>query len=341
MEELRRYRCVPVRQHGQCLYLFSASAHDLWDVLEINQRNPDKDEGYQRTLSSARVRSVSEFVDNKHVVAPAIVISLEKGAQFDETTNELLIPQTTAAGWVIDGQHRLAGAKEAATETELAVVAFLDLHLEDQIFQFVTINDTAKGVPKSLYYDLLKHLPPKRRPADVAKEKAADIADALKHDELSPLYNRIAVMPPQAGRTISLTNFVRKVAPLIQVDRTPVSEFSVHEQTRIIDNYFKGLREHEPSLFGHSPSVVFRTVGFGALINALPALFNLTFKYHGGFRVVDVTRMFDLVQFDFSTWEAAGSGNAAEVEAGRDLTADARRKHETGSKDLPSVIRLD
>ena len=36
------------------------------------------------------------------------------------------------------------------------------MDIDDQVFQFVTINRTAKGVPTSLYYDLLKHLPPSK-----------------------------------------------------------------------------------------------------------------------------------------------------------------------------------
>ncbi len=339
MTSLLRFKSVPVEQHGQVFYLFSAPAKTLFDILEINQRDSDKDEGYQRTLSAARVRSVSDFIDRKNVMAPAIVVSLE-GAEFDEDSRELIIPQRENAGWVIDGQHRLAGAKEASKDVDLAVVAFLDLDTEKQIFQFVTINQTAKGVPKSLYYDLLKHLPPSKRPVDVAKDKAVDIATQLKRDEESPLYNRITVSPPQAGRSISLNNFVRKTAPLIQADRTPISVYNLQEQTKIIDNYFKGLREHEPSLFGNSPSIAFRTVGFGGLLNALPILFNLALKHFGGFRVVDVASVFNRVNFSFSNWEDLGSGNAAEIQAGSDLVEEARRAYETTGEIESGVIKL-
>ena len=127
--------------------------------LEINERDSDKDEGYQRTLSTSRVRSISDFVDRKRTIAPAIIVSLKKDAKFDKDAGELLIPKQANSGWVIDGQHRLAGAAKASEDIELGVVAFLDLDIESQIFQFVTINRTAKGVPTSLYYDLLKYLP--------------------------------------------------------------------------------------------------------------------------------------------------------------------------------------
>ena len=340
MAEQLRFRCLPVRQHQTTFYLFAAPAKVLYALLQINQRSSEKDEGYQRILSAARVKSVSKFVEERKVMAPAIVVTLQN-ARFDATQEELVIPESDAAGWVIDGQHRLAGAKEASVDLDIPVVAFLGLELDEQIFQFVTINQTAKGVPRSLYYDLLKHLPPQKRPADVAKERAADIANQLKRNEESPLYNRITVVPPQAGRTISLNNFVRKVAPLIQIDKTPISGFSLHEQSRIIDNYFRGLREHDPSLFRQSPSMVFRTLGFGGLVNALPALFNLTFRHHGAFRVIDVVEMFNRVQFDFETWTQLGTGNAAEQAAGSDLAEEARRRYEVESDQPAGMIQLD
>ena len=232
-EKLLRYRATRVIQHDRVLYLFAASAKTLFEILDINQREPDKDEGYQRILSGSRVRSISDFVDQHRTIAPAIVVTMQ-GAQFDEDAGELLVPNRSGSGWVIDGQHRLAGAAKASKDIELPVVAFLDLEIESQIFQFVTINRTAKGVPTSLYLDLLKHLPLTKKPGEIAKDKAADIANALRVDEESPLFNRITIVPPKPGQTISLTNFVRKVAPLVQTDpvRSPISSYTLPEQKK-------------------------------------------------------------------------------------------------------------
>ena len=338
-----RYGSIPIKQHDYVLYLFSAPAKVLFDILAINEREPDKDEGYQRALSTSRVRSISDFVDRRRTIAPAIVVSLKKGAKFDKDSGELLIPNQPNSGWVIDGQHRLVGAAKASKDITLAVIAFIDMDIDDQVFQFVTINRTAKGVPTSLYYDLLKHLPPSKNSREIAQDKTADIAHELRHDENSPLFNRITVvLHPKSGQTISLTNFVRKVAPLVQTDpvKSPISSFNVQEQTKIIDNYFKGLREHEPELFRYSPSIVFRTVGFGALLNALSTIFSLAITYHQGFRVEDVLAVFNKANFNFSKWENAGSGNAAEIQAGKDLEEEARYAYETGSDTSSTVIKL-
>ncbi len=323
------YKSILVEQHGRSLYLFSAPAKVLFKILAINERDSDNDEGYQRILSQSRVRSISAFVESKMVLAPAIVVSL-KDAKFDQQAGELLIPEKPGTGWVIDGQHRLAGSAKSREDIELPVVAFLDASLEDQIFQFVTINRTAKGVPTSLYYDLLQHLPATKSASEIAKDKAADIAQTVRRDEESPLFNRITVVPPKPGQTVSLTNFVRKVSPLLQTspNKSVISDFNVALQTKIIDNYFKGLREHEPELFRHAPSIIFRTLGFGAFLNAFPTIFSLTITHYKGFRVGDVLGVFNKVDFDFSEWEKAGTGNAAELQAAKDLEEEARAAYD-------------
>lgn len=73
-------------------------------------------------------------------------------------------------------------------------MAFVGLPENEQINQFVTINREAKGVPTSLYYDLLKHLPTNTSESEVSKARAVDIAHALRKNETSPFYQRIVVI---------------------------------------------------------------------------------------------------------------------------------------------------
>ena len=99
--------------------------------------------------------------------------------------------------------------------------------------------------------------------------------------------------------------------------------YTVHEQSAVISNYFKGLRQVFPKEFDQKESIFFKTVGFGALWNAFPTFFNLTVKNQLGFSVQDVVAVFKRIDsFDFSAWTQYGSGNQAEMNAGEDLEAE-------------------
>ena len=155
---------------------FVLNTKELWNIVSINKREPEKDEGYQRALSPSRVRPISRYIKAKNPIPNSVLIAFDKKTKVSEDKKSIIIPKSKKSGWVIDGQHRLAGAHESKTDIEFIVVAFLGLSLEKQIEQFVTINKEAKGVPTSLYYDLLKKLPSKKSESEVTKEKVADIA---------------------------------------------------------------------------------------------------------------------------------------------------------------------
>jgi len=311
---------IPVVQGKKTLYLFSMKAGKLSELFEINRREPDKDKGYQRTLSSSRAAAIASFLDKGNVIAPAIVVSFDKGkARLKKEGNALRVNNDGGIGWVIDGQHRLYGATKAEYDVELPVVAFLDIDEDQQIFQFVKINREAKGVPTSLYYDLLKRMPDKK-PAEIAKERAADIAGVLRKNENSPFFDRIVTVTSPGKGQISLTNFVRKVAPLITANNGFFESYTLQEQSQIIENYFLGLRNVFPDEFDVSAPIFFKTVGFGAMLNSLKKVFSITLKKYQTFQAKDVTKTLKLVQsFNFSDWEQLGTGNQAEVQAGRDF----------------------
>lgn len=314
------FPCLQLKQGEHSLICFIAPASLIWEFSQINTRDPDKESGYQRTLSRSRVNSIANYVDEGNSIPNSILISLNEAKLVNNET-QIQIPRKEDAAWVIDGQHRLAGAHEAKTDTELTVIAFIGLDVTEQIKQFVTINREAKGVPTSLYYDLLKHLPPLKSPTVIAKERAVDIAHALRKDEQSPFYDRIVVItPPKRGWQISLTNFVRKVFPLFVDIKGKLHTYTYEEQLKIIDNYYRALRNIFPSQFRGQKQILFMTLGFGAVMNAFPTVFDLAIQHFSGFTVKDVSEILRNVDyFDFSVWETMGTGSAAEIQAGEDF----------------------
>jgi DGQHR domain-containing protein len=314
---------IEVTQMSAKLYVFKVKASTLYSAVSISRRTENKDEGYQRTLSPSRVQAITRYItQQKKAIPGAIILSLDN-ATFDASKNELRIPAGTDVGWVIDGQHRLAGAEEASRQNadiELPVVAFIGLSNERQIDYFVTINREAKNVPTSLYLDLLRELPSSKNPAEVAKERAADLASQLRRDEESPFFERIVVATSPKPSQLSLTNFVRKIAPLVTPDRGTLSIYTELEQQAVISNYYKGLQQVFPKEFEAKDSAFFRTVGFGALWNVFPVFFALALKNYQAFQVRDVVAIFKRIEHtDFSGWKQLGSGNQAEQIAGEDL----------------------
>jgi DGQHR domain-containing protein len=310
-----------VNQGTHELYLFKARASVLYQSLSINRRIEQKDEGYQRALSVSRVEAITRYINQKKAIPGAIIVCFD-AATFSKKKRELNVPKGVDVGWVIDGQHRLAGAEMAAregTDIELPVVAFIGLTESRQIEQFVTINREAKNVPTSLYLDLLRHIPNKK-PADAAKERAVDLATQLRKDEGSPFYERIVVTTSPKSGQLSLTNFVRKISPHVTPDRGILHTYTEREQVAVISNYFEGLRQVFKKEFEAPNSVFFKTVGFGALWNLFPTFFSLALKNQHGFQVKDVISILkEIANFDFSGWQQYGTGNQAEINAGEDL----------------------
>jgi DGQHR domain-containing protein len=318
-----KFPCMVVQQGAFKLACFVAKAKTVWEFVDINQWTEDKVEGYQRALSNARVNTVAKFIDEGNCIPNSVLISLEKGAKLSPGGDYITIPNHDHAGWVIDGQHRLAGAYNSKKDIEFVVIAFIDLEPEEQVHQFVTINREAKKVPTSLYYFLLKRLPKNKSEAEMAKEIAVDIANELRENSESPFYRRIVQSPPKSGE-MSITNFVRKVAPLVTDKKGIFHPYGLNEQIGIIDNYFRALKHVFPQFFkADDKQIFFKTLGFGAMINVLQTVFSLSLREHNGFRVEDVAKILKKVEdFDFSPWDRYGSGVQAENQAGEDFRQD-------------------
>jgi hypothetical protein len=199
------------------------------------------------------------------------------------------------------------------------VVAFVGLTIQKQIEQFVVINREGKNVPTSLYLDLLGKLPHKK-PADSAKERAADLANQLKRDEDSVFFDRVVVTSSPSEGQVSLTNFVRKIAPLVTPEKGLLHVYTEKEQKAVIDNYFRALSVVFNREFDKKGSIFFKTLGFGALWNVFQNFFAITLKEQQGFRVPDAIQVFKRISsFDFSQWTGYGTGNQAELAAGDDI----------------------
>jgi DGQHR domain-containing protein len=307
------------------LYAFVLDAKTAWRIFSISRmtdKDKDEDFGYQRILSPSRLSNITSYISGGKPIPNSIIVSLDQGS-FDPDKKTIKIPKGSDVAWVIDGQHRLAGAFQAAQgqhNISLLVVAFVGLTDKEQVEQFITINDEARGVPRSILLDLNRRLSFAKSEKEISEDRASDIGNALRRDSGSVFFNRITVVESPKTGQISLGNFVRKVAPLVHPSKGILRTRSLIEQTKIIDNYFAAFRDVFPSEWRKANNVFFKTVGFGGLMNAFEDVYIRTRDLYGGFRVVDVVKLLQpTIGFDFGAWAEYGTGSKAELAAGKDL----------------------
>lgn len=317
-----KFTAEKVTQGKEEFFLLKMRASKLYKMTEINRRSEGKQEGYQRVLSGGRTRAISRYIQGGGVIPGAIVVSFDV-ATFDDSNGQLSVVGDESAGWVIDGQHRLVGAWEASeqgVDIELAVVAFLQAKTEEQIELFVTINREAKGVPTSLYLDLLKDLPRKKTDAEILDERIVDIAKRLNNEELGPFYQRLIFTRTAKAGEISAVNFARILRPVITRQSGVLGLYTQPEQEGAISNYYKALLGSFPR--ASEKEIFFRTIGFGAVWRAFPIVLNLTLTHYKSFNVAAISKVFKRIDgFDFGSWNSIGTGTQAEIQAGDDLVS--------------------
>ena len=339
----KEYPCLPIKQGKYKVVVFSIPAKELFALVRINRREVevDKIKGYQRALQPNRTNAIAKFIDEGNAIPTNIVVALD-AAKIINGGKCIQIQQSDNAGWVIDGQHRLAGAYEARVDIELAVTAFLDLKEEDQVGQFIIINREAKRVPTSLYLDLLPDLKTmKKNDSEHSKERAVDLANTVKIDESSPFFNTIVSLKSPVRGQLSLTNWVRKIAPLVHRSTGVLRIRTELEQRQMLENYFRALKDVFPRAYDCSDCVFFRTVGFGGIMNAFTQVHDITFRRNpGSFTRSDIAETLKPVSdFPFEDWKKLGTGSAAELGAGKELSDELIRAHGPLDKQ-PGTLKL-
>jgi DGQHR domain-containing protein len=307
---------IEVLQNGQKFYLCSLEAKILSGLASVNMRDPDQDTGYQRLFTQSHIAGIKKYLEKDKCI-PASMLVTFKGAKFSD--GKLHVLSDPRKGWIIDGQHRWLAARQLAKAIPLPIIAFIDLPIATQVEHFITINREARGVPSSLYLDLLKSLPKEKTPGERAKERTTDIARLLNKDEESPFYGKIVVLTSPKRGELSLTNFVRKVEPVIRKGGA-LAAFKVDTQVKVVSNYFNGIIDAYPDEAEQSPPIFFQTVGFGAFMNFFPGFFGAIYGSKNSF-TRDLVRqnLVEMGDVSFDSWRNMGTGTQAENTAAQEL----------------------
>lgn len=186
-----------LEQNHQQMLVFILTARMIYERFDVSQRIQDKVLGYQRSFSTTRIKKIKTYINEEQGIIPnSILVNLNGDSHdYDQTKGELILDPVKPLGFIIDGQHRVKGSYEANPGFPLMVIATRSLSVREQAQLFMTINSTQKGVPASLYLDLLNLLEGDINDFDApgvsAERRATEIAIRLNEDDGSPLFELI------------------------------------------------------------------------------------------------------------------------------------------------------
>ena len=221
-------------------YLTALDAKTLFPLCRVERVAANPDEGFQRQLDAPRARRIAKYLEER-VIPGAIVLSTQAQfpATFDPVSKELTISDAPGSLLVIDGQHRLYGAKLASDASNgpnvvLPVCILSGLTLMDEVQYFIDINSTAKGVPKTLRIELTKFL--------VSQDSVDDIRLRLFRDlnaePDSPLCGKLSAEQKGPGY-LSHVPFEIAINKILPGDRLKDLEYA--QKKALIRNYLTGV----------------------------------------------------------------------------------------------------
>jgi DGQHR domain-containing protein len=201
------------------LFAFAVDGKRVEDFAVVSRISRDEEKrivGYQRpeliphiAEIRAYLESANPMLPNPVVVAFAPIVRFEPFAAYDKRSDlpsvpgEIVIPlpthDTRKAGWIVDGQQRLAAIREAAVKGfPVWVIGFVACSDSEQREQFILVNNT-KPLPKGLVYELLPATET-RLPAMLDKRRfPVSLLDRLNLDTDSPLKGRIKTQTMPEG----------------------------------------------------------------------------------------------------------------------------------------------
>ena len=338
-----KIKALKLIQNKQEMYLFILSVGTLNEKFDISRRKENKitnDEGYQRSFGSSRLANIRNYLlKEKGIIPNSILVNIDKGKySYNEKTSELTINDEPSIGFIIDGQHRVLGTFHSDPKIMLPVVATTGLDVVAQAQLFIKINSTQKGVPTSLYLDLLDLTEGQIANFDdeeinnLGERRAIEIAKRLNEETDSPFFDKVKTVGEKASG-VSLVAFKSNLLEYVDPKNGKFSQFGFEEQYSIFKIYFKAIKA--VYLEQWDKYVFFKTVTFGAMMKSMYEVFNLVTQ-KGSFSTNNTVKVLDIVKdFNFGSGEY-GSGFKAQDNLAKSFIA----KLKSSMKESGTTIKI-
>lgn len=227
------------KSQGNQKYLFGTIPSDkvknvtFVPVIEASRKtclNEIVEDGYQRPGSLTRMRAFARFLTkNPNSIVPPVLLSGRGKWKFEPTgqaqDSGKLIIQGSAA--ILDGQHRLGGFVHLyESEEDVRNISFIllpDLTREQETKEFITVNNTQKGVPKPLT-------------AYLEGTEEAQISWELNERDDSPFKGRITKTSMQRTHLFALHSVAKQVTRLFAVGT--VQDLDLYQKVEFMSEFW-------------------------------------------------------------------------------------------------------
>jgi DNA sulfur modification protein DndB len=239
-----------INQGSKAILLTTLTADVICKISYAAVRGQSTEEGaVQRILNTGRISSIKEFAIEVGDFPNAIILNWVKQSNpLVRTNDEIHFRVEDLCAQIIDGQHRVAGLREAIKTNasvgnlELPVAIYENLSTAECANIFLSINTEQKVVPRSLVFDLYGVA--SEAVIDPAAVRARDIAILLNTSEESPYFENIKFPGAKIRKGgIALSTVVSAIKPLVE-DNGDFKQINIAElelQGRVILNFLNAL----------------------------------------------------------------------------------------------------
>ncbi len=262
------FKFISVKQKEHTFRLVSLPVGLLTRISYAAVRRQDLEEGaVQRVLNNSRISGIKDFA-LKIGDFPASIVLNWVGTKITENKDNIEIPDTPRSAQILDGQHRVAGLREALESNpeledyQIPVAIYEGLDTAHSARIFISINTEQRPAPKSLVFDLYGIAASDLM--DPAAIRANDIVNHLGEAE-QPYCNWIKLPNQDRKRGgVALSTAVNAIKPIIdekgQLDQIGATELEV--QKAIFSNYFNAIKGKYGSHWDDKSNALIYASGF-------------------------------------------------------------------------------
>lgn len=299
------------RRQGTPLAVGVMTAAAITRRYEIPRRNHKLQTGYQREVSKARVNKLVSDLQSNRVDLPTAVLLNLRDFNPDEHLlrrgDQYFFHPGDSALFVVDGQHRVAALARLVEEKEqewgsfqIPFACMLGASSEEELEQFYIVNSTAKSVRTDLAFDLLKQRAendPEVMKGIIEsgqswKVEGERLCESLSKTEI--WRSRIRFPGEEkGGTTINNSGMVNSLKTLLAAPY--FGALPADDQLRILDAYWRGLREVLPDVFNDPTDYTLQKVT-GVQVMHLVLIALIEYMRSAGYSLVDQQAYADVLR---------------------------------------------